>query len=479
MKRGAARLSLLLVVAVLVSALASLPAAAGSVTFTVTVKSIFLRGGPSFQAPRVYSVFQNQAYTVLGRTADNTWLRLDFAGATSECWILAAFGTVKGDLNSVPAVAGSGLPQPIQPVQPVQPATGSQPQATPGSPAQAPAASQPVMILRWAHFTVTAKSVYLRTEPNWISDKAGSLFAGQVVSVAGRSYDNQWIEVADGPTVAWVVAGAGQVNVALGMLPITEQAKPVVPLTPEAPPPPRAAGVELKPEWLPVITPAMRNIYFAYRFAKDINMFTVAGDCNSDDPDYLVRVVAGRFNLDGYTYLNETVGRFAASFVRHSLATHGGLSAATMFDGAWAHPSFCHKGVNNTEGPFPCELRVSGAGIVFLAVGTGDHPNWRSFEGNYRALINYALQQQVLPILVTKADDLEAQVDGAPSGYINGVIRRLAAEYNVPLMDFELATRDLPNHGLKNEQVAFHLSPAGFDMRTLFMLKMLDLIWRQ
>jgi uncharacterized protein YgiM (DUF1202 family) len=473
MKKLAARSSLLLVAAILASALASLPASAGTVTFTVTAQSIYLRGSPSLQGARVYSAFQGQVYTVLGRTADNAWLRLDFAGATGEVWILASYGTVKGDLNSVPAVAGSSQPQPT--------AVTSQPLAAPASPAQAPAAqaNKPVVILSYVHYTVTAKSVYLRTEPNWVSDKAGSLFAGQKVSVVGRSYDNQWIQVADGGTVAWVVAGAGTLNVALGRLPITELAQPIVPITPEAPPAPRSAGVDLKPEWLPTITANMRNIYFAYRNGKNINMFAVAGDCNSDDADYLTRVVAGRFNLDGYAYLNETVGRFAAGFPRHSLATHGGLSASTMFDGAWAHPSFCHKGVNNTEGPYPCELRVSQASIVFLAVGTGDHINWRSFEANYRNLITYALQNQVLPILVTKADDLEAQVDGAPSGYINDIIRKLAAEYDVPLMDFWKATRDLPNYGLKDEHPAFHLSQAGFDMRTLFMLKMLDLVWRQ
>ena len=147
-----------------------------------------------------------------------------------------------------------------------------------------------------------------------------------------------------------------------------------------------------------------------------------------------------------------------------------------MFDPAWANPTYCRKSPGNVEGPLACELRVSQASVVFLAVGTGDHPQWQSFEASYRKMIEFAIEQKVLPVLVTKADDIEALVDGAPSGYINGVIRKLAAEYDMPLMDFELATRDLPNHGLRQEELPFHLSPAGFDMRTLFMLQMLQLV---
>ena len=467
MKKRAVRLSFLLAVSMIASAFTHLPASAGAVTFTVTADSIFLRSAPTLAAPRVYSVFKGQTFALLGRTDDSTWVRLDFAGATTETWIMAVYGTIKGDLNSVPVTAAGAQPQPAAP---------SGPAATP-----APSAGQPaaVTVPANARFTVTTQSVFLRTDPNWIADRAGSLFRNQKVSVVGRSFDNQWIQIADGATVAWVIASAGQLNVGLGLLPFTEKGQPVVPITPEAPPPARSPDINLKPEWLPNVNIVMRQTYFNYRLGKNTNMFTVAGDCNSDDADYLARVVAGRFNLSGYEYLNDTVARFAPSFPRHSLATHGGLSAATMFDGAWAHPTFCHKGVNNTEGPFPCELRVSQASIVFLAVGTGDHPNWRSFEANYRAMIEYALKEKVLPVLITKADDLEALVDGAPSGYINDIIRRLAVEYNVPLMDFWQATRALPNNGLANEQLPFHLSRDGFDMRTLFMLKMLDLIWRQ
>ena len=83
-----------------------------------------------------------------------------------------------------------------------------------------------------------------------------------------------------------------------------------------------------------------------------------------------------------------------------------------------------------------------------------------------------------MPVLVTKADDLEAR-NGAPSGYINDVIRALADEYRVPLLDFWQASRTLPNNGLINEGgLNFHLSPAGQDLHLVATLQTLDAISR-
>ena len=79
----------------------------------------------------------------------------------------------------------------------------------------------------------------------------------------------------------------------------------------------------------------------------------------------------------------------------------------------------------------------------------------------------------MLPIAVTKADNLEAQA-GAPNHAINDTIRKLAAEYGVPLLDFWQAAQGLPNGGLIDEGNAdFHLSPAGSDLHLLVTLQTL------
>ena len=93
-------------------------------------------------------------------------------------------------------------------------------------------------------------------------------------------------------------------------------------------------------------------------------------------------------------------------------------------------------------------------------------------------MIEHALSKGVLPVVDTKADDIETAA-GAPSGYINGIIRKLAAEYQIPLLDFYAATRNLPNFGLIDEgDKDFHLSYAGMDRRMLATLQTLAVITR-
>jgi hypothetical protein len=186
-------------------------------------------------------------------------------------------------------------------------------------------------------------------------------------------------------------------------------------------------------------------------------------------------LAAGTFQLPaGQERLQATIARFAPSFPRASAATYGSFGTLSMFDETWTDPARCKAG----EGPLACELRASRASIVFIALGTGDQHTWQVFEQNYRAVITYTLSAGVLPVLVTKADDLETHAN-APSGYINAMIRRLGREYGLPVMDFWLATRDLPNFGLKNEgNDNFHMTPAGSDMRILATLQTLAAIAR-
>jgi len=133
--------------------------------------------------------------------------------------------------------------------------------------------------------------------------------------------------------------------------------------------------------------------------------------------------------------------------------------------------------VPGSEGLLACELRVSHASIVFIALGTGDQFTWRDFEVHYRALIDYTLGRGVLPVLVTKADTLESLEGGAEPGYINSVIRRPGQEYGVPVLDFSLAVRDLPNGGLlPNGGHDFHLNAAGIGRHILATLQTLYVV---
>ena len=318
--------------------------------------------------------------------------------------------------------------------------------------------------------TIIPGGAYLRAEPTLYAPITQPVFANQVYRVIGRTADLLWVQL-DMPT-----AGAGAWFLTAYGIPKGDLLSvPIVKLTPRAP---RTGLSPLTPKWIPTITPQMRQLYLrAVRLGKDPAMFTVVGDCNSETTAYLGRLAAGTFQLSkGQENLETTIARFSNSFPRASAATQGSFSTSAMFDDTWADPARCKAG----EGPLACELRMSRASIVFIALGTGDQHDWQNFEKNYRAVITATLSSGVLPVLVTKADDLETHAKSpALSGYINDVIRRLGKAYGLPVMDFWLATRGLPNYGLRNEgNDNFHMTPAGSDTRILATLQALTAIAR-
>lgn len=325
-----------------------------------------------------------------------------------------------------------------------------------------------------AKITIVTPQAWLRSAPSLTAGNSVPVAKGQFYDVTARTADDTWLQLnvpnATGKGT-WLYAGLGALY--SGDL----KAAPVVNASaaPAAKPAKKAATKPASfPAWIPAITSQQRAIYQnAVKAGKDPNLFTVVGDCNSQPPVYLQRLASGQFDASALEpRLQSVVQQFGQSFGRISLAAKGGLGAGMMMDPMWADGALCDKAV----GPFACELWVSRASIVFISLGTQEQYSWKDFEKNYRPMIEHALSKGVLPVLVTKADDIETASD-APSGYINDVVRKLASEYGVPLLDFYAATRDLPNDGLIDEgDKDFHLSYAGMDRRILTTLQTLAAI---
>ena len=320
---------------------------------------------------------------------------------------------------------------------------------------------------------VTVQGAMARRAASVVAAAAFPAAQGQTYAVVARTPDADWLKIGDG----WLPALLGEVSGDVNSLPVIA-----------APAAPMSTGSRASlPRWIPAITPAMRQRYLSgIRAGRNPRVFTVAGDSNSQWGRYQGRVAAGEFELDAW---RGVAARFDPSFTRLSLAVRGGTGAFEMFDPAKASSPVCHA----DEGMFPCELRVSNASVVFIQLGTGDRFAWREFEANYRRMIDDALAQSVLPVLVTKADDLESWQGGAPMGHMNDTIRRLAQEYGLPLLDFYAATRTLPTvpnpdlpdrpftqYGLHDEWgYYFHLTDDGYALRILTTLQTLDAISRR
>ena len=428
--------------------------AAGIVTFTVNVKSVYLRAQPGFAASPAFSVFKDQRYTVVGRTADNSWLQLDFAGASSGApWVFSSYGAVAGSLADVP-VMGDTL---VVAVGATQAPVGD---------------SQPAAAFAPVRYTVAVKSLYGLDEPDRHAAKIYSLFKGQSYAVAARSGDSAWL-LLDlwGSTQAWVPTVAGTVLGPIAGLPTQAGGPATVAATPA--PGPATTAVPL------TVSARARAIYqLGLSLGNNPNAFSKIGDCLSVGPFFLASFDTGDYRLGGsYAGLQETIDHFAGSFNRNGAAAHIGLNVASEFDPIWADPHICQDG----ETPLSCEVRIQRPSIAFISLGTnGSFETNAQYETGMRRIIDQLIGLGVLPILSTKVDNLEG------GDRFNQIVIRLAGEYQLPLWDFAAAGRALPGQGLADTyhptwgRSFFDRGPlfAGWQVRNLTALQTLDSVWK-
>lgn len=232
---------------------------------------------------------------------------------------------------------------------------------------------------------------------------------------------------------------------------------------------------------VPVVSDQARTIYErGLQMGRNPHAFAKIGDCGGT-PSWFLGPFDGpadQYQLGDYDYLQEVIGYFAGSFGRESVAARPGFNVSSIFSPLWADPAQCRPG----EGPLICEIRVTNASFAFFMLGSNDVWHEEGFELQMRRAIEDLIARGVVPILSTKADNIEQD------GSINATIVRLAQEYELPLWNFWAAVQRLPDHGLQEDGV--HLTWAGnrFDdenamshgwpWRNLTALQALHAVWK-
>lgn len=211
------------------------------------------------------------------------------------------------------------------------------------------------------------------------------------------------------------------------------------------------------------------------------NAFSKIGDCNSQSPYYLTYFdEADDYNLGEFTFLQPVIDHFNGSFAREGVAVWQGNHAWTVITSTWADPSLCEP----NETAVACEFRLNQPSVVLIRLGTNEYTWQEGFEDAMRVIIEEAIAAGIIPVLGTKADMLEG-----PEDLNNEIIRRLAAEYRVPLWDFAKVARTLPNNGLDGDDIHMTiLYPVdytrdnalerGHGVQNITALMMLDAVWR-
>ncbi len=194
----------------------------------------------------------------------------------------------------------------------------------------------------------------------------------------------------------------------------------------------------------PQTVATVRMIYgVGQAFKRNPTAFSKLGDSTIENPYFLARFDTPDYNLGNYSYLQPTIDAFHGSFARDSVAVRRGLHSWSVYDPMWADTQQCNHG----ETILLCEIRLNNPMMLIVKLGSNDVGVPDQFEANIRRLIVDTTMQGVIPVLSTKADRHEG------SDINNQIIRRLAAEYNIPLWDFDLLAGTLPARGLGEDQV--------------------------
>lgn len=209
-------------------------------------------------------------------------------------------------------------------------------------------------------------------------------------------------------------------------------------------------------EWpvVPLLSDRVKEIYQAGKaFGNQPSAFSKVGDCGSTPSWFLGDFDRGArfYNLGDYAYLQTVIDYYQGSFGRTSLAALAGYNTSSVLTPLWSNKEFCAI----DESPLACEYRLHRPIIALITLGANDVYHLESFEPQLRKIIEYSIQQGVIPVLATKPDNVEKD------HRINQITAHLAAEYQIPLWNYWRAVQPLPNHGLQEDGV--HITFAGND----------------
>ncbi|MFC1878323.1 hypothetical protein ACFLZW_00275 [Chloroflexota bacterium] len=240
-------------------------------------------------------------------------------------------------------------------------------------------------------------------------------------------------------------------------------------------------------EWkeLPVIPTISASILAIYRRGmekgKNPQAFSKIGDCGSTPAWFLGDFDRGPefYSLGEYQHLDGAIRQFQDSFGRTSVAARSGFNTSSLFVTLWTDRSQC----DSNETPLECELRVHRPIIAFITLGTNDVWHPEEFEAQMVKIIEYTIENGVIPVISTKADNTEGD------HYINATIAQLSYDYDIPLWNYWLAVQALPNQGLQEDGSHLTWGRNFFDdpmvmekawpVRNLNALQLLDAIWQK
>ncbi len=289
----------------------------------------------------------------------------------------------------------------------------------------------------------------VRAWPDLAAEVVATLPALTRLDLHGRSADNDWVQVTSNTGASgWVPALWLDLRLALVVLPVTAPDAP----PPSATPPPEASYISN------VNLRMLRVFQRGQALGNRADVFSKVGDSITVSTAFLVPIGVGNYRLGAYADLQGVIDFFSAgeargglnAFENRSLAAKVGWRARAVFGTGGDPLPDCEAG----ERPLLCEYRVVRPAVALIMLGTNDVPYTPAaeYDSDVRRILDLTLEQGVIPVLSTIPPFTRAGDEGRAEE-LNVIVRTLALEYGVPLLDYYAAMTGLPGQGIGGDGV--------------------------
>ena len=432
------------------------------VTVRQDAEGLRLRLAPYVDENILLYLTAGESLIVDGRLSDNAWLQVRRTNGVRG-WVMREFVDMPFDINAVPIVEAP-------PNVTIQPPPTTAPTIRPTT---VPGATQPEIIINEGQVSEEGNGLRLRELPSLESRVFFNLEAFTTVTVNGRTADNTWVMI-DTPSQGegWVATQYLNLFFDLSAIPVIDNPSPIN--NPFAPP--EVVAVVQEPiadnnDTAPSTTSAAPGTYVfqsgirgtgnIFRYGQSLGnnpqLFTKVGDSLTATAGFLYQIGWGNYSLGDYSYLQPVIDHFGSSFAYTAKSMFSGWKSYSVLTPELADPSACQPG----ETPLQCEYRITRPAFALILLGTNDvhETTVTVYETYMRDIIEISIDNGVVPIVSTVPLRLDAQ--SQVQSY-NEVIRRLTAEYDIPLWDLYNEVINLPNNGVSSDTV--HLSVPGEDL---------------
>lgn len=247
-------------------------------------------------------------------------------------------------------------------------------------------------------------------------------------------------------------------------------------------------------------SPRVRTIFrVGQRLGNRADVFAKVGDSITASNMSLRPLGEGVYKLGDYEeaylatlqHFSTATARTGNSFVNKSLAAKVGWSAFVVLNPDYADPAHCEEG----ESPLACEYRLTQPAFAFIMLGTNDvgFVSEATYRHNLERVLNETIRRGIVPLLSTIPPRTDNANIGEKVMRFNAIVRELAQEYRLPLMDYYALMNTLPDKGLSDDGVHPNVPPRGYvavadfnardlqygyTARNLLMLATLDAVWQ-